>query len=59
MAELKLTDRLLTVKPHLLMSLGLVSLIAVGLMGKYFGWSRLPLMPVSNITVGVVCKKGV
>jgi protein-S-isoprenylcysteine O-methyltransferase Ste14 len=54
MIERKLTDRLLAIKPHLLMSLGLVSIIAVGLLGEYFGWSRLPLTPVSNIIGGAV-----
>jgi protein-S-isoprenylcysteine O-methyltransferase Ste14 len=54
MANLKLMDRLLAVKPHILMSLGLMFMIAVGLAGEFLGWGRLPLIPVSNIIGGVV-----
>jgi protein-S-isoprenylcysteine O-methyltransferase Ste14 len=50
----KLMYRLLAVKPHILISLGLVLMIVVGLLGEFFGWGRLPGAPVSNIIGGVV-----
>jgi protein-S-isoprenylcysteine O-methyltransferase Ste14 len=54
MAAYKLMDRLLAVKPNILMSLGLALTIAVGLGGEFLGWGRLPGTPFSNIVGGVV-----
>jgi protein-S-isoprenylcysteine O-methyltransferase Ste14 len=58
MAAYKLTDRLLAIKPSVLLSLGLILLVVVGLLGECFGWGRLPWTPVSNIIGGVVLLGG-
>lgn len=50
----KLINKLLGVKPPFLMSLGRVLIIAVGLLGEYFSWSRLLFAPFSNIFGGIV-----
>jgi hypothetical protein len=48
---------LLKVKPNILMSFGLILIIAVGLLGEYFSWGRIPGSPFSNFFGGLIFLK--
>jgi protein-S-isoprenylcysteine O-methyltransferase Ste14 len=54
MNQRKFSNRLLGVKPNVLMLLGLIFIIGVGLLGEYFSWAKIPWSPFSNIFGGLV-----
>jgi protein-S-isoprenylcysteine O-methyltransferase Ste14 len=51
-------SRLLKVKPNILMVLGLIVIIAVGFLGEYFSWGRIPWSPFSNILGSLIILVG-
>jgi protein-S-isoprenylcysteine O-methyltransferase Ste14 len=54
MNKQNLIDKILLIKPNILISMGFVLIIAIGILGEYFSWSRLPFSPFSNFFGGMV-----